>query len=42
MLFYLKKSKNVIQMQKKKLIFKIYGEGTVNDWMLNMLCEFSC
>ena len=35
MLYYFKKGKNAIEMQKKrgKKIRAVYGEGTVTDWI---------
>ena len=30
--YYFKKGKNATEMQKKKKICAVYGEGAVNDW----------
>ena len=32
MLYYFKKGKNSTEMQKKKKIYAVYGEGTVTVW----------
>ena len=33
MFYYFKENKNATEMQKKKKICAVYGEGTVTDWM---------
>ena len=42
MLYFYKKGKNTTEMQKKKKICTVYGEGAVTDWTCQKWFEKFC